>query len=101
MGLSDAFNSGYRADKANDYVLTVKYDVAGYTTVLAYDFMARVMTLRTDGYGDGGVRLTPFAQLDRDSLVGFRDELVRQGGKPPELPPEAPQLPRASRGLTP
>lgn len=101
MSLTAAFNDDYQTEMVNSYVLTVQYDVAGYTQVLAYDFMARMMTLRTDGYAEAGVRMTPFNQLDRDSLVDMRDELIRLGGKPPALPAEPGTLNKPARGLNP
>lgn len=90
MGLTADFNSSYRAVKENDYVLSVRYEVAGYDTILAYDFKARVMVMRTDSHGDGGAVVTPFSQLDRDTLVEFREKLLELKGNPPELPPEKP-----------
>ncbi len=101
MSLTAAFNDDYETEMANSYVLTVKYDVGGYTQVMAYDFMARVMTLRSDDYPEAGLRITPFNQLDRDSLIDMRDELIRQGGKPPALPAEPGTLQKPVRGLNP
>lgn len=101
MSLTASFNKDYQTNKVNSYVLSISYDVGGYTQVMAYDFMARVMTLRTEGHGDAGVRMTPFNQLDRDSLIDLRDELIRKGGTPPELPPEPHTLNKPARGLNP
>lgn len=89
MSLSDRFNNGYEARKENDNVLSIKYGVYGSNTYLAFDFMARVMVART-GSSDGGLNVTPFAELDRDMLIAMRDKLVALKGNPPELPPEAP-----------
>ena len=50
---------------------------------------------------EGGQRITPFADLDRDVLVAARDALVELGGKPPALPPEASTLNKPVRGLNP
>ncbi len=101
MSLTAAFNDDYPTEMVNSYVLTVQYDVAGYSQVLAYDFKARLMTLRTDGYAEAGVRMTPFSQLDRDSLVELRDQLIELGGNPPPLSPEPNTLNKPARGLNP
>ncbi len=42
MSLTAAFNDDYPVEMVNSYVLTVQYDVAGYSQVLAYDFKARL-----------------------------------------------------------
>ena len=91
MSLSDDFNSNdYRAQKINGFVLGVSYSHGGGSSVYyAYDFMARVLVTRTAS-SDGGTVVTPFAQLDRDGLIAMRDQLVKLGGNPPQLPPETP-----------
>lgn len=101
MSLTEEFNDDYEAEKENDFVLSVSYSVKGYTTVLAYDFMARVMTLRTPDHGDGGAVVVPFSQLDREVLVKMRDKLLDLEGHPPELPAEAPSNPGNTRSLRP
>jgi hypothetical protein len=101
MSLTAAFNDDYPAEMANSYVLVVQYDVAGYNQVMAYDFKARVMTLRTDDYAEAGVRILPFSQLDRDSLVEMREQLIELGGNPPPLPAEPNTLNKPARGLNP
>lgn len=90
MGLSDSFNSIYTIRKDTPAVLSVQYEAGGYDNVLIYDFIGRVMIARTRGHGDGGLCVTPFAQLDRETLVEMRDKLIELKGNPPELPPEAP-----------
>jgi hypothetical protein len=87
MGLSGYFNTSYKAAKENDNVLRVSYTVGGNSAYLIYDFLARVMFSRT-GSSDGGHFVTPFSQLDRESLVEMHDQLVALGGKPPPLPAE-------------
>lgn len=89
MGLSATFNNDYAIKKETPAVLSVSYNAGGYTNVLIYDFIGRVMIARTNGHGDGGLCVMPFSQLDRETLVEMRDKLVDMGGKPPELPPEA------------
>lgn len=92
MALADQFNSNYAAKKENDYVLSLYYSSRGGSTYINFDFMTRTMSART-GSSDGGLCVTPFAQLDRDMLITMRDTLVELGGKPPELAGEAPATP--------
>lgn len=89
--LTDEFNSNdYKTQKINGFVLGVAYgNGSGGTTFMTYDFMARILVTRT-GSSDGGTSVTPFAQLDHDALISLRDQLVKLGGHPPELAPEAP-----------
>lgn len=100
MSLSDDFtDKSYKTQKINSCVLGVQYGCgSGATTYLTYDFLARIMIVRT-GSSDGGASATPFSQLDRESLISLRDRLVDLGGKPPELPMEAPATQAAQRKL--
>lgn len=100
MSLSDEFNANdYRTQKINGYVLGVQYtNGGGSTTYLTYDFLARVMIVRT-GSSDGGTAVTPFSLLDRESLISLRDQLMHLGGKPPELPQEAPAAQAVAKKL--
>jgi hypothetical protein len=100
MSASDDFNAnGYKADKINGFVLGVQYPAGnGGTTYMTYDFLARVMIVRT-GSSDGGTAVKSFGELDRGSLISLRDRLVAQGGNPPELPPEAPANTAAQKKL--
>jgi hypothetical protein len=95
MALSNDFNSTYSPRKMGDNVLRVEYDYVKFY----YDFQQRV--LATAYEYNGGTTVTPFSQLDRDTLVEMRDMLVELGGKPKELPPEAPTLNKPARGLNP
>lgn len=98
MSLTQDFNSSHHPNMTNSQVLTLSY---GYQTY-HYDFQQRLLTtLYTYGSGLGGVTTTPFSQLDREVLVEMRDKLVELGGKPKELPPEAPTLNKPARGLNP
>lgn len=101
MSLKLEFNNNYTAKKENDFVLSVSYVVGGYRHIMSYDFQARVMVMRTDSHGDGGAVLTPFSQLDRETLVEMRDKLVALKGNPPELPAESPVNPGVQRRLNP
>ena len=91
QSLKDAFNApgGYEFRKLSNSLLRVMSDGAFYK----FDFALCVMTTRASD----GVALTPFSQLDRETLVEMRDRLVALGGKPPALPDErhtGPVLPR-------
>ena len=80
----------------NEYVLRT-YNGVSY---LYYDFAQRVVMHHVQG----GSNLTPFAELDRDTLIAARDKLVELGGNPPGLPDaEAakPALPRPKGTLNP
>lgn len=86
MSLSDDFNRGYSPHKENDSVLRISYA----SLMHYYDFSARMVTTVYDGYNKGGVAVTPFAEVDRETLISMRDKLVELKGNPPELPPETP-----------
>lgn len=86
MSLSEAFNSDYSAAKENSAVLRVTYSSVHHF----YDFVSRMVVTVYDGYNKGGVSTTPFAQVDRETLIAMRDKLVELKGNPPELPDEAP-----------
>lgn len=94
MPLKAVFNEDYTATKDADAVLSVRYNAGGYGNSLIYDFNARVMLSRAS---NGGVSVTPFSQLDRETLIEMRDKLVELKGNPPELPPEAPAAQPAAK----
>lgn len=88
MSLAEDFNSNGYGRKVNDFVLSISYGITPTSTLntyYQYDFMARIMTTRTNG-SDGGIVVTPFSQLDAESLERLRGRLIDLGGKPPELP---------------
>lgn len=91
MSLSEAFNSRYNAYKDSDAVLRVEF---GYIRSY-YDFLGR--TLVTTNWEKGGVAVTPFSEIDRETLIIMRDKLVELKGSPPELPPEAPAVPHQNK----
>ncbi|HYD18493.1 MAG TPA: hypothetical protein VEF76_08450 [Patescibacteria group bacterium] len=92
MDLTAAFNSSEaEAAKATPFVLDIYYRSRGGGIYMTYDFMSRVLLTRT-GNSEGGLSVTPFNQLDRETLVAARDRLVQLGGEPPELPAEAATL---------
>jgi hypothetical protein len=84
MSLSDDFNRNYDPRKENDSVLRISYA----SLMHYYDFSARMVTTIYSGYNQGGVAVTPFSQIDRDTLIAMRDKLVDLKGTPPELPPD-------------
>ncbi len=92
MQLSDEFNGNYSTWPLASGVLEVRTVTAGGSIYLVYDFNARVMSAR-GSLGNGGFSVTPFSQLDADSLHYMRERLVKQGGSPPALPRETPQSP--------
>lgn len=98
MALTPRFNKEYAATKENDSVLCVAYTTRGSSNYLIYDFMARIMIVRT-GSSDGGGHVVPFSQLDRESLVEMREKLVELKGNPPELPALAPATGKPGSGL--
>lgn len=101
MDLSKAFNTTqYAATNKSPFVLDLYIETRGGSVYNSFDFLTRSMYTRT-GSSEGGVTVTPFAQLDREVLVAMRDKLVELGGTPPDLAPEAPTLNKAQRGLNP
>ncbi|MDI1228222.1 MAG: hypothetical protein PSY14_11110 [bacterium] len=97
MALSEEFNSSYSPRKLADNVLRMGYD---YVTFF-YDLEQRLLVTAYRYSDAGGTTVTPFSKLDREVLVEMRDRLVELGGKPKELPPEAPTLNKPLRGLNP
>jgi hypothetical protein len=96
MSLSAEFNNFYSAEKLGNAVLGVTYPIGGgYWVTNAYDFAGRVMISRTSG--DGAFAVTPFSQLDRETLITMRDKLIDLRGNPPELPPEFPAVQAPSK----
>lgn len=100
MSLAEDFNDNNYGRKVNAFVLGVSYTLNPSTstsTYYQYDFMARILTTRTGG-SDGGIVVTPFSQLDAESLENLRSRLIDLGGKPPPL---LPTLNKPQRGLNP
>jgi len=86
MSLSANFNSSHRPYMASEGVLMVSYDYHRHY----YDFNMQTLTTVLTYGSAGAVSVTPFSQLERGTLIDMRDKLIELGGKPPELPPEAP-----------
>jgi hypothetical protein len=100
MSLSADFNNTHRPSKTSESVLMVYFDYHRHY----YDFNTQVMTTVLTYGSAGAVHVTPFSQLDRGTLIDMREKLIELGGKPPELPPEAPSNPGVARkagGLNP
>ncbi len=97
MSLTSQFNSNYNASLVSPGVLRVASDDYYYS----YDFNARILIVRTNYTREAGPSVTPFSQLDRDSLITMRDKLVELGGKPPELAPEPATMPGKPARLNP
>ncbi len=97
MSLTSQFNSSYNASLISPGVLRVASDDYYYS----YDFNARLLIVRSNYTREAGPSVTPFSQLDRDSLITMRDKLVELGGKPPELPAEANVMPGKTQRLNP
>ncbi|MDI1228320.1 MAG: hypothetical protein PSY14_11605 [bacterium] len=97
MTLKSQFNASYNASLVSPGVLRVESDGFYYS----YDFNARLLVVRTSYTREAGPSVTPFSQLDRDSLITMRDKLVELGGKPPELPAEANVMPGKTQRLNP
>ncbi len=97
MSLKSQFNGSYNASMVSPGVLRVASDDYYYS----YDFNARILVVRSNYTREAGPSVTPFAQLDRDSLITMRDKLVELGGTPPELPPEPNALPGKTPRLNP
>ncbi|MDI1228224.1 MAG: hypothetical protein PSY14_11120 [bacterium] len=91
LSLKDAFNNLHPAMENSSSLRVLSSGIYAY-----YDFAQRVRSS-----GSPTPTITPFSQLDRDTLVAARDKLVELGGNPPELPSEAPTLNKQLRGLNP
>ncbi len=89
MSLQKSFTPSTKSNimnKVDDHQLEVK--VGGYhgpTVYTTYDFLARVMYTTVSSSG-ASVAVTPFAQMDRESVEFMHAALKKLGGKPPELP---------------
>lgn len=96
MSIRPDFNTaGFDFTKSNDCVLSIHYSARGGSHYQSYDFLSRIMTMRT-GSSDGGCTVVPFSQLDRESLEFMHAKLCKLKGNPPPLPAlpdEKPVLP--------
>ena len=92
LPLTDAFN---KINAVIENAVTLRVYNGGIYAY--YDFAQRVRMSSITG----SQVVTPFSELDRETLVAARDKLVELGGQPPQLPPEAPTLNKPARGLNP
>lgn len=92
ISLKDSFNA-MGARMQNTSVLSM-HNGASW---VYYDFTNRVRMTPMEG----GQKITPFADLDREVLVAAREALIELGGKPPALPAEPSTLNKPVRALNP
>lgn len=94
--------SSYELSKCGTHILTTSFYNGSARIYTSYDFAAR-MVFSTTGESGSSVSVTPFSEVDRETLENFRDKLIELKGQPPELPalpvakePETPKLFRNS-----
>lgn len=98
MSIAEHFNTqNYELRLESDQVISSCISMRAGSIYTAYDFAARVMYSRT-GSSDGGVSVTPFDQLDRESVTFFRDKLTELGGNPAPLPWATQKLEKPGNG---
>lgn len=89
----DIANSRYKIEKYNDCILNITVSTHASTIYHCYDFVARVLITQNGSTGSSP-QVTPFSLLDRESLEYMHGEMIRQGGKPPDLPVPETEKPR-------
>lgn len=98
--LDAAFNAAcekVKFEKSGNFVLEVRMaHHYAHTTYHGYDFLNRIMVTQ-NGQSGSSPQVTPFAQLDRESLEFMHAKLCEMGGTPPALPAAPEENPR--RGL--
>lgn len=92
MNLADFFNynnksygSGWkRAQRPGDTeaLISFRYTDGGSYTSYTFDFVMRMVKCSSGST----INFIPFGQMDPEVLHSARDELIKLGGKPPELP---------------
>lgn len=80
-----ASNNRYTIEKHCEVTLAVRISTNGSTIYNTYDFLGRTLITQTGNSGSSPV-VTPFSQLDRESLEFMHAKLVKLGGEPPALP---------------
>jgi hypothetical protein len=78
-------SSSYTFEKYSDVTLTARISSPVTTIFNTYDFVGRTLITQTGSTGSSA-SVTPFSQLDRESLEFMHARLVKLGGKPPALP---------------
>lgn len=81
-------HSRYIIEKYSDVTLQVRLSTGVATVYNTYDFVGRILITQAASTGSSAV-VTPFSQLDRESLEFMHAQLVTLEGKPPALPPRA------------
>jgi hypothetical protein len=97
MDIAECFNDKsdvmkYERRGECPHILLVNYRYDGFYQT--YDFAARQVLTRHDH----SIAVTPFAQVDPESLAALRQKLIDLGGKPPELPSAGSSAPAPSSG---
>jgi len=86
--LSPDFNTSsdkYKFEKNADVVLSVRISTPAATIYQSYDFLGRTL-ITQNGQTGSSPQITPFGQLDRESLEFMHAKLCELGGRPPALP---------------
>jgi hypothetical protein len=88
LSLSEDFKencSRYRFHKNGEWTLETRITTNASTIYHVYDFLGRTMVSQSASTGSSA-QVTPFSQLDRESLEFMHAKLTELGGKPPALP---------------
>lgn len=88
--LTSEFNATgdrYSMKKYSDVTLQVQISTGMATIYMTYDFVGRVLITQSGNTGSSA-QVTPFSQLDRESIEYMHAQLVKLEGKPPALPAE-------------
>lgn len=75
----------YKLEKYSDVTLVVRIGSPATPIYNTYDFVGRTLITQTGGTDSSPV-VTPFSQLDRESLEFMHAQLVKLNGTPPALP---------------
>ncbi|MDP2206858.1 MAG: hypothetical protein Q8K65_11190 [Alphaproteobacteria bacterium] len=78
-------SSRYTIEKYSEVTLSVRLSTNAATIYNIYDFVGRTLITQNGSTGSSPV-VTPFSQLDRESLEFMHAQLVKLGGEPPALP---------------
>jgi hypothetical protein len=75
----------YTIERSCEVTLAVRISTNASTICNTYDFLGRTL-ITQNGSSRSSPQVTPFSQLDRESLEFMHAQLVKLGGKPPALP---------------
>ncbi|MFN7113738.1 MAG: hypothetical protein ACK4PK_05195 [Alphaproteobacteria bacterium] len=77
----------YTIEKYSEVTLSVRIGTSVATIYNTYDFLGRILITQNGSSQNGSSPVvTPFSQLDRESLEFMHAQLVKLGGTPPALP---------------